>query len=76
MDDATFHKIMAEVKEAEGYEDGRRMAIMAECADKLKADFSRRYRIEMTTHSEILNYCGLRIVVVENPLREMKDNVE
>jgi hypothetical protein len=51
MDEDAFHKIMAEVKEAESYEDGRRLAIMARCADKLKADFTRRYRIEMDRDS-------------------------
>ncbi|WP_155892848.1 hypothetical protein [Intrasporangium chromatireducens] len=50
MDDGAFHRIMAEVKEAEGYEEGRRLAIMAECADKLKADFDRRYRFELREH--------------------------
>lgn len=51
MDEEAFHKIMADVREAEGYEDGRRIAIMAECADKLKADFTRRYRIELSQDS-------------------------
>lgn len=53
MDEQTFHKIMAEVKEAEDYEEGRRLAIMAQCADKLKADFTRRYRIEMTLDGKV-----------------------
>lgn len=53
MDETAFHKIMAGVKEAEGYEEGRRLAIMAECADKLKADFTRRYRVELTRDSVI-----------------------
>ncbi|TWP31936.1 hypothetical protein [Leekyejoonella antrihumi] len=52
MDDGAFHRIMADVKEAEGYEDGRRQAIMAECADKLKADFDRRYRHELRDSTE------------------------
>lgn len=47
MDEGAFHRIMADVKEAETYEDGRRQAIMAECADRLKSDFDRRYRVEL-----------------------------
>ncbi|TIH32258.1 hypothetical protein [Subtercola vilae] len=43
MDEKAFHKIMDEVKAAEGFEEGRRLAVMASCADKLKGDFERRY---------------------------------
>jgi hypothetical protein len=46
MDEEAFHKIMAEMKEAEQYEEGRRVAMMAECVDKLKGDFARRYVVE------------------------------
>jgi hypothetical protein len=46
MDEKAFHRIMDEVKDAEDYEEGRRLAIMATCADKLKSDFERRYRVE------------------------------
>lgn len=47
MDERTFHDIMRQIKEAEQYDDGRRMAIMAGCADKLKSDFERRYAFEL-----------------------------
>ncbi|MCK0116484.1 hypothetical protein MWU57_05520 [Isoptericola sp. S6320L] len=47
MDPTAFHKLMAQVKEAESFEDGRRQAVMAECADRLKSDFERRYQIEL-----------------------------
>jgi hypothetical protein len=47
MDEASFHAIMRRVREAESLDDGRRLAVMAECADRLKSDFSRRYVIEM-----------------------------
>lgn len=47
MDETTFHQIMDRVKEAEDMEKGRRQAIMAECADRLKSDFERRYVVEL-----------------------------
>ncbi|MFE6508343.1 hypothetical protein ACFVDI_14325 [Nocardioides sp. NPDC057767] len=48
MDEGTFHRIMKEVKRAETLEEGRRLAVMAECADRLKSDFARRYHVELT----------------------------
>jgi hypothetical protein len=47
MDEGAFHKLMGRVKEAESYEEGRRIAVMAECADRLKSDFERRYHVEL-----------------------------
>ena len=46
MDEDAFHKIMADMREAEQYEEGRRVALMADCADRLKGDFERRYLVE------------------------------
>ena len=46
MDEEAFHKIMADMREAESYEEGRRVALMADCADRLKGDFERRYLVE------------------------------
>jgi predicted GNAT superfamily acetyltransferase len=47
MDEGAFHAIMGRVREAEAFDDARRLAVMADCADRLKADFSRRYIVEM-----------------------------
>lgn len=47
MDETTFHEIMAKVRGAEDLEEGRRTAVIAECSDRLKADFDRRYRLEL-----------------------------
>lgn len=50
MDEASFHSIMKRVREAESFDDARRLAVMADCADRLKSDFSRRYIVEMSNH--------------------------
>lgn len=47
MDEAAFHGILQQVREAEQFDDARRAAVMAECVDKLKTDFDRRYLIEL-----------------------------
>lgn len=47
MDEAVFHDMMAKVREAESYEEGRRKAEMSRCSDLLKSDFDRRYRVEV-----------------------------
>lgn len=47
MDEGTFRQIMKDVRNAEDFEDARREAVMAECADRLKSDFERRYRVEL-----------------------------
>jgi len=48
MDESAFEKIVGDVRDAEDLEEGRRVAIMAACADKLKSDFRRRYRLELS----------------------------
>lgn len=48
MDERSFHKLMETVKEAESYEEGRRVAVMADCADRLKSDFERRYQVQLS----------------------------
>lgn len=47
MDEKTFHKVMDEVRNAESMGEGRWLAVMATCTDRLKADFDRRYRVEL-----------------------------
>jgi hypothetical protein len=47
MDEDAFHKIMEGVREAESMEEGRRLAAMAEYADRLKGDFAKRYRVQL-----------------------------
>lgn len=49
MDETSFHSVMKRVREAESFDDARRLAIMADCADRLKADFARRYIVEIAT---------------------------
>lgn len=50
MDEDSFHSIMKRVREAESLDDARRLAVMADCADRLKSDFTRRYIIELRSH--------------------------
>lgn len=45
--DESFHKLMRSVREAEGLEDGRRLAVMAGLADQLKSDLDKRYTREL-----------------------------
>ncbi len=47
MSDDSFHKMMKSVREAEGLEDGRRLAVMANLADQLKSDLDKRYTREL-----------------------------
>lgn len=47
MDEGSFHAIMQRVREAEAFDDARRLAVMADCADRLKTDFARRYTVEI-----------------------------
>lgn len=49
MDQAAFHAVMDRLKEAESLDDARCLAIIADCSDRLKSDFSRRYVIELGT---------------------------
>jgi len=44
--DDSFHSLMKSVREAEGLEDGRRLAVMVNLADQLKSDLNKRYTRE------------------------------
>lgn len=49
MDTQAMRELMRELSDAEDLDEARRLAVMATCVDKLKADFARRYSVEVAT---------------------------
>lgn len=47
MDPQAMRDLMRELSAAEDMDDARRLAVMATCVDKLKADFTKRYTVEL-----------------------------
>jgi len=43
MDEGAFHKLLENVREADNLDEGRKLAVISQLSDKLKADFTRQY---------------------------------
>lgn len=52
MDTQSMRELMRELSVAEEMDEARRLAVMATCVDRLKADFVRRYSVEVDPQAE------------------------